>query len=171
MPFGGSHIVAAELSRSSPKRSKKPVAGSPTNRVECKIPPMLNATLAGVISLALVSTSSYQNESNLIDAVRIAAVEHAQGRRAELEKNSPAPFAGVLLDDVALGLLRSEVASLRAELEDVRAALSAQKMATDEATFRGDLWRAESRNTALDRLVRYGCAVSFGITSGLVISR
>ena len=100
---------------------------------------MLNATLAGVISLALVSTSSYQNESNLIDAVRIAAVEHAQGRRAELE--------------------------------DVRAALSAQKMATDEATFRGDLWRAESRNTALDRLVRYGCAVSFGITSGLVISR
>lgn len=132
---------------------------------------MLNATLAGVISLALVSTSSYQNGSNLIDAVRIAAIEQAQGRRAELEKNSPAPFAGVLLDDVALGLLRSEVASLRGELEDVRAALSAQKMATDEATFRGDLWRAESRNTALDRLVRYGCAVSFGITSGLVIAR
>jgi hypothetical protein len=171
VPSGGSHIVAAELSRSSTKFSKKPFAGSPTNRLERKIPPMLNATLAGVISLALVSTSSYQNGSNLIDAVRIAAIEQAQGRRAELEKNSPAPFAGVLLDDVALGLLRSEVASLRGELEDVRAALSAQKMATDEATFRGDLWRAESRNTALDRLVRYGCAVSFGITSGLIISR
>lgn len=128
--------------------------------------------IVAAVLAANVSTSYYaQGATNLLEAVHVAAVEQAEGRRLDLDAGAPAPFAGVLLDDVALGLLRDEIGLLRDEITALRSALEAQKEVAELEKFRAKLWEAEATPNALTRLIRYGCAASFGLAVGTIATR
>jgi hypothetical protein len=102
-------------------------------------------------------------------ALTISSAAQEAGRRAELEAGQVAPFAGVLLDDAALALVAEELAAVRAEAEDLRLALAAQRQATAAADLRAELWKAESQGSGFRRFAsgaaKYtaiGC-ITFGL--------
>jgi hypothetical protein len=92
------------------------------------------------------------------------------GRRAELEAGALTPFAGVLLDDAALALMREELAAVRAEAADLRLALEAQRQATEAADLRAEMWKAESQGTGFRRfasgVAKYGLVGCVGVGLG-----
>lgn len=126
-----------------------------------------------VAALVASGSTSYSTQEpiDLVSAVRVAAIQQAEGRRVDLGPGEAAPFAGVLLDDVALELLRLEVVSLRDEIAALRSALEAQNEATATAVFRAEIWKAEATPSGLERLVRYACAASFGLAAGVAVAR
>ena len=126
-----------------------------------------------VVALVASGLTPYfpQGTTDLRAAVHVAAVQQAEGQRVDLALGDAAPFAGILLDDVALELLRLEVGSLRDEVVALRSALDAQSQALETTTFRAELWKAEAASPAWQRLARYGCAVSLGVAAGAWITR
>jgi len=134
--------------------------------------PMKPCVIVVAALVASGSTSySTQEPIDLVSAVRVAAIQAAEGRRVDLEAGEAAPFAGVLLDDVALELLRLEVGSLRDEITALRSALEAQNEATQTAVFRAEIWKAEATPSAWERFARYACAASFGLAAGVAVAK
>ena len=115
---------------------------------------------------------SPQGTTDLLAAVHLAAVQQVEGQRADMDAGDVAEFAGILLDDLALGQVRDEVDSLRGEVASLRAALEAQKQATEIAQFRAELWQAEATPSAWGSLARYACSASVGaVIAGIVMNR
>jgi len=134
---------------------------------------MLMPKLLVVMLVVSGSThSSLQDKTDLLAAVHLAAVQQVEGRRADMDAGDVAEFAGILLDDLALGQVRDEVDSLRGEVASLRAALEAQKQATEVAQFRAELWQAEATPSAWGSLARYACSASVGaVITGIVMNR
>ena len=138
---------------------------------------MLMPKLLVVMLVATGSTHySLQDKTDLLAAVHLAAVDvvvqQVEGRRADMDAGDVAEFAGILLDDLALGQVRDEVDSLRGEVASLRAALEAQKQATEVAQFRAELWQAEATPSAWGSLARYACSASVGaVIAGIVLNR
>ena len=134
---------------------------------------MLMPKLLVVMLVATGSTHySLQDKTDLLAAVHLAAVQQVEGRRADMDAGDVAEFAGILLDDLALGQVRDEVSSLRGEIASLRAALEAQKQATEIAQFRAELWQAEATPSAWGSLARYACSASVGaVIAGIVMNR
>ena len=126
-----------------------------------------------VVALVASASTSYsdQGKTDMMAAVHVAAEQQVEGRRADIDQGQAAPFDGVLLDDEALGAVRDEVDSLRQENVSLRAALEAQKQATETAESRADLWEKQTRPSAVKWVAQHACSASIGAIMAVIALR